>query len=256
MKNYLEENEEIIDNINNIIIKRIKIDNILKRMYEDNYIKNDHIDIVSTLTKYMLNIYKKYVIDILEIIENNYFLTTLMVTNSYDESSNSDELSKISGNEEEEKLKNEEQTNPDKEFIENKIIEDIKTNYISLIENKTEIEKYKYNNIICLLYKIPGLFNLYQEINDYFKENIKSEFYQNEKKFRLALPKTKDDKENLTKIFHDNEELYLDKIYNYLNTNELFKIILNEQNSNERQIFKEFIDLFLKDYITFYLFRK
>jgi len=40
-------------------------------MYEDNYVKADHIDIVSTLSKYMINIYKKYTLEILELIENN-----------------------------------------------------------------------------------------------------------------------------------------------------------------------------------------
>ena len=105
MSKYLEENEEIIEKLNEIIIKRIQVGNVLKKMYEDNYVKNNSIDIVSTLTKYMLNIYKTYASELLEIIENNYYLTTLMMINSDDESHikrKSSEGSEKGDNEEEE----------------------------------------------------------------------------------------------------------------------------------------------------------
>ena len=125
-----------------------------------------------------------------------------------------------------------------------------------MIENQKEIPKNDDNNIICLLYKIPGLYNLYQEIYSYLRDNIKNDFYENEKKFRFSLPKTKEDLKKLKKNFHENEQIYLDKSYDYLKANDLFIMIKQEQESNDEEIFKKFLELLFKDYLTFYLFRK
>ena len=53
-------------------------------MLEENYVKNKSIDIVDTLKKYMIHIYKQKVIKLLEIFENNNFLNTIMVIYSND----------------------------------------------------------------------------------------------------------------------------------------------------------------------------
>ena len=51
MKKLLEKNEQIISKINEIINNRIKKGNIFKKMYEEKYVKNNSVDIISTLKR-------------------------------------------------------------------------------------------------------------------------------------------------------------------------------------------------------------
>ena len=73
----------------------------------------------------------------------------------------------------------------------------------------------------------------------------------------MALPK-KEEIEKLINEFHEKEDNYLDAMYNDLKGNYLFNILINEQDlpDNEEKDFKNFMDLLLKDYITFYLLQK
>ena len=203
----------------------------MKKIFEENYIQNNCVDMASILINYIFFIYKDYADKSLEYIENNFFLTTLMVIN---ENSND--------------IKN--KSNPDQKFIDNIIVKNNINNYLEMVK-KTEFKKDEINNKICLLYKIPGLYILYLEINKYIQENIVNEYYKNENDFRKALPKIGTEEE-LIKKFHRNEEIYLERLYNHLHSIDLFNSLFKENTQN---ISKEFIDLLLYDYITFYLLK-
>ena len=232
MENYLKnEGKKIFNKINELIIDKIKVGNVLKEMLEKNYIQNNSVDMISILINYMFTIYKNYADKFLEYIENNFFLTTLMVINE----NNKD---------------NDNKGNPDQKFIDNEIVKNIIDNYLEMMK-KNEFVKDKVNDKICLLYKIPGLYILYVEINKYIKENIVNEYYKNENDFRKALPK-KGTEEILINKFHRNEANYLDRLCNHLYSNDLFNSLIKEKNKN---ITKEFIELLLYDYITFYLLK-
>ena len=230
MENYLQnKGKDIFNKINEIIIDKIKVGNALKEMFEKNYIQNNSVDIISSLINYMFFIYKDYIDKSLEYIENNFFLTTLMVINE----NNNNKENKI---------------NPDQKFIDNEIVKKIIDNYLEMME-KTEFGKDEGNNKICLLYKIPGLYIFYVEINKYIKENIVNEYYKNENDFRKALPK-EGTEGNLINKFHRNESNYLERLYNHLYSNDLFNFLFKEKIHN---ITKEFIELLLYDYTTYFL---
>ena len=261
MKKYLEKNEELIEKINEIIKKKIQIGNVLKKMFEEKYVKNNSIDIISTLKKYISSIYKKKTYEILDILEKNIFLTTLMCINENDTSNNNESFDSYGLSNDEEDQKNSEEdnnierNNPDLDYSENEIIKNIQMKYLDYLNNLNDLKNNTYVQL-SLLYKIPGLYNLYQDISDYIIKYIKNDFYENERKFRLALPKTEEEKENLIDNFIENNENYIDKIYNYLNSDNIFEILIEQQNSNDKKEFEKFEDLLIKDYITFYLFRQ
>ena len=291
MQKYLEKKNEykndIIKKLNNIIIHKIKVENVFKQMLEEGYVKNKNIDIVDTLIKYIKHIYKKESYKLLNFIENNYFLTSIMVINTPDvsnedyfnddkyskknESQNADEEEEKEREEEEEEEEKEEENeekennNSDKKYIENKIIKKISYTYLELLEKKPDLSTNRNNNL-CILYKIPGFFTLYQDINRYIRENLKDEFFQNEREFRFSLPKN-EEVEKLKYDFHQKEETFLENLFNNFESHKLFKILIEENNllntkeeekeeDEEQKDFNEFMDLLLKDYITFYLLQK
>ena len=233
MENYLQnKGKKIFEKINEFIIEKIKVGNVLKEMLEKDFVQNNFVDMASILINYILFIYKEYVDKSLEYIENNFFLTTLMVINE----NNKD---------------NENKSIPDQKFIDNEIVKTISDNFLEMLK-KTEFEKDEIiNNKICLFYKIPGLYILYAEINKYIKENIVNEYYKNENDFRKALPK-KGSEEKLIYKFHTNEDNYLERLYNYLFSNELFNSLFKDIIDN---INKEFIELLFYDYTTFFLLK-
>ena len=206
MENYLEKKDEykieIIEKFNNVIINKINVGNVFKQMLEEGYDKNKNVDIADMPIKYIKHIYKKETVKLLNIIENNYFIISIMVINKQDESNeeyfNDDEISKKNESdnydkEEEKEEEEENNNNSDKIYIENKMVKKISNDYFDVLE-KQQFELYSnkiYENNLCLLYKIPNLFNLYRDINSYIKEKLKNEFFQNERAFRFASPKKK-----------------------------------------------------------------
>ena len=227
-------------------------------MFEKNYVKNKDIDILSTLLKYMKSIYQENALKTLSELEKNNFITTLVIINSNIISEMENEKLSNDNNESEdennyEKM-NEKENNPDKDYLENEIINDIKDEYIKLFRKNllAKEENVNNNNSICILYKIPGLYMLYSDINKYIEKEIKDKFYKNEKEFRKKIGKSKKIDEVIEK-FHENEKKYLDIMYGDFKANDLFSFILNEKEKiNDDEKFIDFLNLLLKDYITFF----
>jgi hypothetical protein len=93
-----------------------------------------------------------------------------MCINENDTSKNNkDDISEINGEDEEDEIKEKSEEedsqieeNPDKDYIENDIIKNIQTKYLDYLNNLNDFPKNKYiNNKLYLLFKIPGLYNLY-----------------------------------------------------------------------------------------------
>ena len=195
---------------------------LVNKMFKENYMNKDKIDIISCILDYIKeNIFSKYLKLIFEILEDNNFLTTLLVLNDIGtcglEINNTKAL-------------------PDN----SKIISELETQFLKEIKvdnNKQYEPKFLFN------YKIPGFYNFYKDMSDYITKNITNEFFNNEKYLRDIYP---DDGTNIAKEIEDFHE----------KENELLQIVLKVIEHNK--IYKDLIkkikpDLILKDYITFYL---
>ena len=88
-------------------------------------------------------------------------------------------------------------------------------------------------------YKVPGLYNFYQEISNYINKNITTNYFDNEKKLREVI---KSDIEEVRQ-FHDIEGSLLDNVNKYIANKKFIFEILNKIPH----------DLIFKDYITYYL---
>ena len=223
-ENYLIKLEEYLKNDNNlmkIIINKAKdfIDfngNILiKKIYENNYITKNSIDIISIIFDYIREkLISQYIMDILENLEDNNFITSLLVLSN---------------------------KNQKEEILNQEIIEEIEDAYIKGLNYK---EKNNYDLKFDLNYVIPGFYNIIRELSNIISKNYSGNFMSNEKKLRLFL---KGNKEDALSNFEENEFELINQLYNDLQ-NEKNKKIFNIMNS-----IKVPENLFINDYITFYL---
>ena len=195
---------------------------LVNKMLKENYMNKDKIDIISCILDYIKeNIFAKYLKLIFEILEDNNFLTTLLVLNDIG----------TCGLE-----KNDTKAIPDN----GKIISELETQFLKEIKvdnNKQYEPKFLFN------YKIPGFYNFYKDISDYITKNVSSEFFNNEKNLRdIDL----DDGINIAKEiedFHEKENNLLQIVMNVIEKKKLYCDLINKIKP----------DLILDDYITFYL---
>ena len=104
------------------------------------FIKKNSIDIISILIEYTRDeIFDQYINNILNILEDNNFLTSLLVIDNH------------------------------KELLKDDIIREIKEKYIKNI--KFEKDK-KYKPKFILNFIIPGFYNFYGELYNYISQNI------------------------------------------------------------------------------------
>ena len=223
-ENYLTKLEEYFKNdnklMNNIIAKAKNLINfqgnvLIKEIYENTYINKNSIDIISIMLDYIREkLISKYIIDILENLEDNNFITSLLV------------------------LSNQNQKN---EILNSEIIEEIKDTFINEIQYK---EKINYDLKFDLNYTIPGFYNIIREVSNIISKYYSGNFLSNEKKLRLFL---KGNKEDAISNFYDNELELIDRLYKELQNDKNIKIfnIMNSIKIPE--------NIFFNDYITFYL---
>ena len=191
--------------------------NLVDKMIDKNYINKDSIDIISCTLNYIKeNIFKKSLLYIFKVLEDNNFLTTLIEI-SKDKNTKLDKNDKSARNEK------------------NKIIiKDLKAKFLKEIKIENE-DKYKPKFLFN--YKIPGFYNFYKNLSDYLSNNISSIFYENEKKLRDK--KTKIAKNN----FYDEEKNLLQTVLKKINQDKFYFDLINKITP----------DVILKDYILFYL---
>ena len=200
---YVPEAQELFENLVNKIIKK-------------NYINKKSIDIISCTLDYIKdNIFKRYLLYILKVLEDNNFLTTVIEIEK-DKNIILDKGDKSKKDEE----------NNNKNIIKElfaKVLKEIKIN------NNKYIPKFLFN------YKIPGFYNFYKELSDFLNKNISNEFYDNEKKLRY--------KKIDSNSFYIKENYLLNIVLEKIKQDIFYFDLIN----------KIAPDLILEDYIIFYL---
>ena len=210
---YMEEDDvfrtKIIDKAKELIQNESEAEGDCKSLVEK-ILKNmgkNSLDIINCLLDYIKEkIFSKYLKYIFEVLEDSNFLTTLV------------EIKKEKDNELEDKI----------DYLKNKFLEAIK------------MDKKKYEPKFIFNFKIPGFYNFYQNLSYYINKNISVEHFNIEKKLREYFDENPE-KEKVN--FHNNEEILLSNVYDYI-SNDIFIFDIIKQIPSE---------LILKDYITYYL---
>ena len=117
-----------------------------------------------------------------------------------------------------------------------------------LREKKYEMKDDKSINI-KINYKIPGFFNIYKEIKEFIdKEKLSISYRQDETELRKCLFESRS---SVMRILSDEIKDFKEKLYIELTSKQL----VNEftEAKIEDKNFIEFVEIFLNDYITFYL---
>ena len=226
--NYLKKLKEFFDekeSLKNHIIDKIQLyfnedhdilSNIFEKIYKNNYINKNSIDLISVIKEFVLKeVIYKYINIILGKLEDNNILTSLLVLNN------------------------------DKELINDELKEniiEIIREYITDIELEEEELKPKFD----LRFIIPCFYDYYSKLSDYINQNIKSKFFKNEKRMRNPPSEKKISRNDLQEDYNKNEDNFL-----YLSSEEIqkykyFRKFFNIINNSE---------LILNDYITYYLIK-
>ena len=190
---------------------------LVDKIFDKNYINKNSIDIISCTLDYIKeNKFKKSLLYIFNVLEENNFLTTLIEI-SKDRNTKLDKDDKSARN--------------DKNKL---IIKELKD--IFLKEIKVDKDD-KYKPKFLFKYKIPGFYNIYKNLSDYLIQNITNKFFDNEKNLR---DKKKDNSKN---NFYEKQKNLLNKAIEKISQNKIYFDLINKITP----------DLILKDYIIFYL---
>ena len=190
--------------------------NLIEKVLGGCYMNKDKIDIVSILLDYIIeNIFMKYLNKILDALEDNNFLTTLL---------------ELSGEKNCKLGKNKDDKNT-------QIIKNLETIFLKEIK----VDNKKYEPKFLPNYRIPGFYNFYKKLSNDLSKDINAEFLDNEN--YLRKPKNISNINKVKRDFHDKEEELLKKVLNMIKQDKLYCDLVNEMNP----------DLILNDYIIFYL---
>ena len=170
------------DNFINILIEKI---------FNGNYINKYSIDIITVLIEYIRDIiFSEYIINILNALEDNNILTSLLIINE------------------------------NEELLSYEIIKEIKKEYLEKItinKNKKYLPKFMLN------YKIPGFYNFYVELSKFISKSIFNEYSINETKLRKFII---GNEAEAKMIFDITESLLLYSVYQEIKNNKfIFRII-------------------------------
>ena len=236
---------EMVGGVKKIILNQVgNNERIISTIIEKNYINQNTTDFITAVISYIKNILNENIKELLKKIENNNFFTTLFMLNVKDNEQEKNDS--ITSNSE---LNDYINHISDIDILKNEIIIKIKKEFLKLFrEGEYKMTDDQSINI-KINYKIPGFYRIYKELNQFIeKEKISFTYMHNETELRKSqfesrsflMTKLKNDKKNF------NEKLYIE-----LTSKQLMNKIMNYENTNKHYI--EFVDLFLIDYITFYL---
>ena len=189
---------------------------LITEIYNNGSINKNSLDIISIIIDYIReNLIYKYIIDILENLEDNNFITSLLVLN----------------------CKNE------KEQIDCEIITKIKNIEMEGLKYKNK----NYNVKFDLNYVLPGFYNIVREISNIISENYSDNLKQNEKKLREFL---KGDKEVATSNFFNNESALIEQLYIELQSDKNVKIfkMIDLIIKTDNLFFRDYITFYLDKY--------
>jgi len=194
-------------------------DKIKKELFDKSYITYNTIDIISLIINNVIieKRFKSEIINVIDMLESNNFITTLLTLDSNNDlSSNKSLISKI--------------------------------NLGKILEQYLENSKFSgLQGKACFntKYLVPGFLSFYNIISEYITKNISQKFFKNEKELRdflgeYAIKKTNNfHKEEARLLQIVSKEIIDDESDNYKFVNEVIKSIP--------------IDLLLEDYINLFL---
>ena len=243
--NFIENSDELINEIKRIILS--KIDNnekIIDSIIKNKSINQNTVDFITAIINYIKNIFNENLKLFLEKTENNNFYTTIFMLNIKNNEKNDITQGFLNG-----KLNNYLFNISDEDILKNEIINKIKKEFLKLLKDEKNDKIIDKTINIKLNYKIPGFFNIYKDIKKYLeKEKISFDYKQDETEIRKSVFELLS--RSLSKLRNDLKE-FNDKLYSELISKQLFDKIIETKITDKSYI--EFIELFLNDYITFYL---
>ena len=224
LEKYFSENNEL----ENKIIKKIKdhiqkdkenldSNNIIKLIYDKNYINKNSVDFISIFIDFIKNeIIGNYINIIFKKLEENNILTTLLYISKHKNLINNNE-----------------------NLIE--LFSEMTEQFL----NKIKIDDNYHEPKFILKLIIPGFYQFYEEISEFIEKEILIEFYKNEKRIRNFSSKTGNEKDAKEKFKNKNEEL-ISITYNEIKNHHKFVYnFLQKIPTN----------LILKDYITYFVIK-
>ena len=241
-KSFIENSESIIKDIQSIILSQIDnnekvIDSVIK---DGKSINENTTDFITAMIAHIKNIFNETIKELLKKTENNNLFTTLFMLNVKKDSiltTSSNQINDYSFN------------ISDMDILNNKIIDKVKKEIIKLLrEKKYEMKDDKSINI-KINYKIPGFFKIYKEIKAFInKEKLSISYRQDETELRKCLFESRS---SVMKILSDDIKDFKEKLYIELTSKQLVNKVTEAKIEDKNYI--EFVEIFLNDYITFYL---
>jgi len=201
---YINNQNEDSNNSNGIILK----------IYQKGYIDKNTVDLISTINEFVKKeIISKNINIILSYLEDNNVLTSLLVLNN------------------------------DKKLINDELQETVKEMVMQYLE-KINMEKNNYKPKFIFSFIIPCFIEFYANLSDYIINDIRNDFFKNEKMLRNFSSNKK--KVSDTKDNYDTKEKYLfSLVYKKLEENKFYFEFIQKIPS----------DLILNDYITYFLIK-
>ena len=242
-KVFIENRLDLIEKIKKIILPQIgKTENIVNLIIENKTINQNTIDFISAILIYMKDGFNNQLENILRITENNNFFTTLFMLNVKD---NIESISTTSSKQ----LNDYSFNKSDEQLLKNSLIEKIKEDFIEKTK-KSLNDKMEDSSInIKLNYKIPGFFNIYRGIKKYIHDE-KISFYYRQDEGELRKCEKEKVSQKMGKLNNDIKD-FTENLYAYLASNPLLDRVMKAKIEDEN--YTEIIEVFLNDYITFYL---
>ena len=227
-ENYLSKIEELFRDNNNKDIKKsilkkiksfidMKKDNsnkLIETIYQSKCINKDTEDLISLVIDFVKKeIISKYIYIIFSKLENKNILTSLLVLNN------------------------------NKNLIDDKLNETINEMIIEYITDNIDFKDDRSEPKFILDYIIPCFYENYIKLSNFIKQNIKNDYFKNEKIIRNFTSDKRDKIESLENYYKREQDL-LNVTYNELGENNKFFVKFAEQIPS---------DLILNDYITYFL---
>ena len=189
---------------------------LLQEIYLKSYITKNSIDIISIMLGYIREkLFSQYILYIFENLEDNNFITSLLVLNN----------------------KN------DENEIDSEIIEEIKK---IILEDLEYEEKNNYSVKFDLNYTLPGFYNIIRELSNIISLNYSDSYIKNEKNLR-----EKKIKGDARLNFDMNESELIDQLYIEIQNKytKIFKM-MNIIIKSPTLFFKDYITFYLNKYFN------
>ena len=137
----------------------------------------------------------------------------------------------------------------DEQILNNELFKKVIKEFIHNLGKEKDEEMEDISINIKLYYKIPSFFNIYREIKKYLQDE-KISFYYKQDEGELRKYEYEQSSLAIEKLKNDMKE-FIEKIYDEFSQRQLINKVFEAKIDNKNYL--EFTEVFLNDYITFYL---